>query len=181
MEKQKPDTVKHHNGITLSVNNAGIVIMQSFYEMLFQRLGLVNNNEFVSAISRQKAMHCLQYLATGQKETEEHFLLLNKVLCGIALRDPVDTSSDISPSDIDVMESLISAMVNYWPSIGQTSIDGFRGNWLVRDGILTEKEDKWELVVEKRAYDILLEKSPFSFSIIKYPWMDKPLYVTWPC
>jgi hypothetical protein len=30
-----------------------------------------------------------------------------------------------------------------------------RGNFLVRDGLLSEEQDKWELTVEKRAYDIL--------------------------
>lgn len=71
-------------------------------------------------------------------------------------------------------------MISYWPAIGNTSVNGFRGNWLVRDGLLTELEDKWELTVEKRAYDVLIHQSPFSFSIIKLPWMEKPLHVTWP-
>ena len=59
-------------------------------------------------------------------------------------------------------------------------IDGFRGNWLIRNGLLVETEDRWELKVEKVSYDILLNQSPFSFEIIKFPWMKKPIYVQWP-
>ena len=49
----------------------------------------------------------------------------------------------------------------------------------MRNANLVEKNDFWELTVEKRAYDLLIHKSPFSFAIIKYPWMEKPLHVVW--
>jgi hypothetical protein len=32
--------------------------------------------------------------------------------------------------------------------------------WLVRDGILQEFEAHWELTVDKRAYDILINQAP---------------------
>jgi hypothetical protein len=67
-----------------------------------------------------------------------------------------------------------------WPAIGASSIDGFRGNWFVRDGILVEKEDRWDLLIEKRPYDLLLGQSPFSFSVISFKWMNKPIFVNWP-
>ena len=87
---------------------------------------------------------------------------------------------EISNQDQLLMIGLIEAAISHWTAIGRCSVDAFRGNWLIRDGILTEHEDKWELTVEKRVYDLLLNKSPFSFSIIKHPWMSKPLYVNWP-
>jgi len=93
---------------------------------------------------------------------------------------PVKEDIDISEKEKNIIDGLISAAISHWPRIGKCSVDGFRGNWLVRDGLLTEQDDRWELTVEKRAYDLLISKSPFSFSIIRYPWMPKPLYVTWP-
>jgi hypothetical protein len=80
----------------------------------------------------------------------------------------------------ELINGMIKAIIGYWPAIGTSSIEGFRGNWLVRDGLLTEFDDRWELAVEKRAYDVLLNKSPFTFSVIKHPWMDKPVHVSWP-
>lgn len=50
----------------------------------------------------------------------------------------------------------------------------------MRNGLLNETANRWTLTVEKKAYDLLIQKSPFSFSIIKFPWMEKPLHIDWP-
>lgn len=175
-EQQKPPIVLS-SGIT--VHNAGMVIMNTYITMLFGRLGLVENNTFTSSEGQIDAVHYLQYLITGLAQTEESLLVLNKVLCGIPIATPIKEGIEISEDHKNLIHGLIEAAIGYWPAIGQCSVDGFRGNWLVRDGILREEEDRWELQVEKRSYDILMLKSPFSFSIIKLPWMTKPLHVTW--
>ncbi|WP_299683499.1 contractile injection system tape measure protein [uncultured Dokdonia sp.] len=163
----------------LMVPNAGLVILNSYLPMLLARLDLVRDNVFVSEETQNDAVHYLQYLVTGLSQTEESLLVLNKVLCGLAIETPIRLGIEISTSDKELMEGLLTAAIGYWPAIGDTSIEGFRGNWLVRDGVLKEEADRWTLTVEKRSYDILMLKSPFSFSIIKFPWMEKPLHVTW--
>jgi len=70
--------------------------------------------------------------------------------------------------------------IQHWPAGGHASIDGFRGNWQMRDGLLTKNEERWKLETERRAYDILLSQAPFSFTLIKYGWMSKALQVSWP-
>ena len=167
-------------GDTIPIKNAGLVLISSYFPLLFERLGLIENNQFINTNSLSSAVHYLQYVTTGMSKTEEQYLPLNKLLCGLDLETPVLDEVEISNTNKELIDGLVTAAIAYWSSIGTTSIDGFRGNWLVREGILIEKEDAWELTVEKRAYDILLNKSPFSFSIIKFPWMDKPLHVTWP-
>ena len=164
---------------SIPVRNAGMVIAQSFYKPLFERLGLLTDGDFNSEADRQKAISLLQYMVTGQQTSNESHLLLNKVLCGYPINESVETTIEIEESDIEMIESLIKTMIYHWTAIGNSSIEGFRGNWLVRDGTLTEEDDHWNLAVEKRAYDVLLNKAPFGFSTIKLPWMDKPLYVTW--
>jgi hypothetical protein len=164
----------------ISVPNAGIVMLNSYFLMLLERLGAVKNNAFVSDEAQLDAIHYLQFIVTGMTETDESLLTLNKILVGLSPMVPVKNSVEMTQEQKDLINGMINAAINYWPAIGQTSVDGFRGNWLVREGILRETEDRWELTVEKRAYDILMLKSPFSFSIIKLPWMDKPLHVTWP-
>lgn len=174
---QNPKT-KIKEGI--AIRNAGIVIISPFFVMLFDRLGLVRANKFTTRENQIKAVQYLQYVITGLSNTEEIYLPLNKVLCGLALSEAVPDEIDVSEDDKELINSLISAVISHWTAIGNCSIDGFRGNWLVRDGILVEFVDKWELTVDKRAYDLLINKSPFAFSIIKYPWMEKPLHVIWP-
>ena len=164
----------------IAVKNAGIVLLNNYIKILMDRLGLVENNQFKDVQSQLDAVHYVQYVITGLTDTEEQFLPLNKVLCGLPVATPVMESITITADQKEVMNGLIKAAISYWPSIGETSIDGFRGNWLVRDGLLIEKEDRWELTVEKKAFDLLINQSPFSFSVVKYPWMEKPLYVTWP-
>ncbi|WP_316632407.1 contractile injection system tape measure protein [uncultured Flavobacterium sp.] len=177
--KTKPSAIPQlKQGI--AVRNAGIVLLNNYISILFERLKLVEENKFISNEHQVKATQYLQYVITGMTETEEMYLPLNKVLCGLPLTDAVPNSIEISDDEKNLIDSLIQAAISHWPEIGECSTDGFRGNWLVRDGILVEQDDKWELTVDKRAYDLLINKSPFAFSIIKYHWMDKPLHVMWP-
>lgn len=164
----------------IAVRNAGIVILNNYIVMLFERLQLVVDNEFNSVKNQIRAAQYLQYVVTGLTKTEEAYLPLNKVLCGLSMIHAIPDGIEIPEENKILIHGLISAAISYWDVIGDCSVDGFRGNWLVRDGILTELEDRWELTVDKRAYDVLINKSPFAFSIIKYPWMSKPLHVNWP-
>jgi hypothetical protein len=164
----------------IAIRNAGIVLLNDYIVMLFERLNLIQEKHFISLQDQKKAVQYLQYLVTGLTETNEDFLSLNKVLCGLSITENIPDKIEISAENKLLIDGLIKAVVSHWSVIGDCSIDGFRGNWLVRDGILKELEDRWELVVDKRAYDILINKSPFAFSIIKYHWMSKPLHVNWP-
>lgn len=162
------------------IRNAGMVLLNAYIPMLFEKLGLIENNSFINMESQLKAVHFVQYLATGMEQTEAQYLALNKVLCGISITAPIQDAIEISENQKKLMDGLIGAAINHWQAIGETSIDGFRGNWLVRNGKLSEKEGHWELKIEKRAYDILIDYSPFNFSKINFPWMLKPLRVNWP-
>lgn len=163
----------------IAIRNAGLVLLSNFIEALFERLQLLSDKQFTSVENQSKAVQYLLFLVTELRRTDERYLLLNKVLCGLPVTQTVPNDITISEEEKDLIHGLIQAAISHWPSIGDTSVEGFRGNWLVRDGLLQEKEDRWELTVEKRVYDVLINHCPFSFSIIKYPWMEKPLHVTW--
>lgn len=163
----------------IMVKNAGIVLLNAYCPIYFNRLGLTDKTGFISKQAQQRAGKYLQYLVTGLPETEDAFLPLNKVLTGLPLDAEIDQAFDMSEEEIQFAHGLLMAAVGYWPEIGDPSISGFQGNWLQRDGLLEEKNDYWQLTVEKRAYDILLNHAPFAFSIIKFPWMLKPLHVIW--
>lgn len=162
------------------VTNAGLILCNAYLPMLFERIGIMQNHQFLKPEDNGYAVRCLHYLAAGQNNTGELQLPLANILCQLPLLQVVEPGGALSGAHCDIIKGLIESMINYWPAIGSSSIDGFRGNWLLRDGLLTEQDDQWVLIVEKRAYDVLISKSPFSFSIIKYPWMTKPLHVTWP-
>lgn len=165
--------------VNLYVQNAGLVLAQGFFPVLFQHLGLINNQQFADEQARLTAVRCLQFVATGLSHTDELLLPLNKVLCGLPLTTPVPKGIPITDKQTTLVETLIKAIIGQWQKIGNCTIEGFRISWLQREGVLVEQEERWELTVEIRAYDLLLQQLPFSFSVIKYPWMDKPLHVTW--
>ena len=170
---------KNNEGI--AVKNAGMVLLNSYFPMLFERLGLLNaDKSFKSKTLQSEAVHYLQYFVCGLSSTEKSLLPLNKIMCGLQLAESVPEGILVTEENKKLIDGLIEASIGYWPAIGTATIDGFKGNWLVRDGLLMEEEDRWELTVEKRAYDILIHKSPFSFSIIKLRWMNKPIHVSWP-
>ncbi len=164
---------------SIFIQNAGLVLINYYVPVLFERLGLTVNNKFLPD-KQLDAVHYLQFVVTGLMQSPEPELVLNKILCGISLNQPIKNEILMSKNEIKLVEELVTAVISHWNASGSSTIDGFRGNWLIRDGLLIEYDDKWELTIEKRAYDLLLHQSPFTFSIIKYPWMQKPLHVQWP-
>lgn len=164
----------------MRINNAGIVLLQGFFMPLFERLGLIANKQFINDGAQRRAVHYLQFLVSGCSETQEQYLMVNKLLCGLALHEPVEVRLEMTAMEVEICQSLLRSVIEYWSAIGRSSIDGFRGNWLVRDGSLAQTTDHWDLIVDRRAYDVLLARAPFSYSVIKLPWMEKAIYVTWP-
>ena len=160
------------------VRNAGLVLTNPYLKMLFERLGFLEN-DVIKPSNQDQAVLYLNYLAYGSISNTSNSPSLNKVLCGLKLETPIPTSVDLPEEDQHLMDGMIKAIIGHWEAIGDSSPEDFRGNWFVRDGQLTEEEERWSLVVEKRSYDILLNRCPYSFSRIHFPWMDKPLHVTW--
>lgn len=174
--------IRNHNTAIkegIAVKNAGIVLLSDFIFILFERLNLVQKNQFINKESQTNAVQYLQYTITGQTATEEMYLPLTKILCGLSLTDPVPAAIEISETSKNLIDGLIIMAISHWNSIESSSVEGFRDNWLIREGVLLELEDKWELTVDKRSYDLLIQRYPFSFSVIRYPWMKKPLHVNW--
>ncbi len=161
------------------INNAGLVITQSFLPTFFERLGLLQEKAFRSKEDQQKAVCYLQYLATGKMESMQTDLFLNKIICGLPVSEDVPLHIDLKPQEEELAEGLIKSIIDHWKPINQQSVEVFRESWLIRGGMLTEEENCWQLTVEQRAYDVLINQIPFSFSTIRFPWMEKPLYVNW--
>ena len=132
----------------LPITNAGLIILNPYFQMLFDRLALTNNNHFLSQDKQKQAIQILQFVATGTNQSKEYLLPLNKILCGVEPSTPTGNEISISQEDKELVDGMIQAAIAHWPAIGESSVDGFRGNWLVRDGLLAEQEDKWELTVE---------------------------------
>jgi hypothetical protein len=158
---------------------AGLVILHPFLSEFFMALNLLEGKSFRDEAARHKAVHLLGYIATGDAEIQEHRLVFPKLLCGMELAAPIERTGVITQKEMEEAEELLRIVLSYWKALKSTSIDGLRDSFLQRAGKLSVKEEDWQLDVEKKTLDILLGKLPWGFSIIKFPWMRKMVFVNW--
>lgn len=159
--------------------NAGMVLAAPYLPRLFSVLELTADGQFVDELCVQRAVHVLQFLVSGRSAAPEYQLVLNKLLCGIKTAMPIAADMTLTQHECDVVESLLTSMIQNWKSIGNTTISGLRESFLQRPGMMRLIDDAWQLRVQGGVFDMLLDRLPWSFSIIKYPWMERPVHVTW--
>jgi hypothetical protein len=174
------NSINHFNNANeIYINNGGLVLLHPFLNHFFQTIGLVQKRCFINSTAAERAVLLIQYLVEAVTELSEPSLSLNKVLCGIDVLEPVETTLDITEQEQSECEALLTAVIQNWSILKNTSIAGFRQAFLQRQGILRIRDGNWLLQIESETYDILLDQLPWSISIIKLPWMNNVLYVEW--
>lgn len=163
----------------LFISNSGVILLNPFLGILFEKCGLTNKNEFISEQFRFKAVHLLNYAVTGNSDFEENNCVLSKLLCGIPYADPIVEKIILSNEDKEIVNSLLHAITKQWRPLNGTSIDGLRESFLQREGKLEEDEEQYKLTVEHKAFDMLLDQIPWTISIIKFSWMKKCISIKW--
>jgi hypothetical protein len=161
------------------MQNGGMVIFAPYMQRLFGLLELSTGSEFVNAQAAERAVHLLQYAVSGEQETPEFQLVLNKLLCGIRGGTPICRGIQIQDHEKQVIEQMLNGVIANWPALGKTSIQGLRQTFLRRPAHLQYQEQAWKLQVQPGTFDMLLDRLPWSFALIKMPWMSEPLHVNW--
>jgi hypothetical protein len=110
---------------------------------------------------------------------QEQRLILPKLLCGMALTDPIERAGIITEEDTAEAENLLTAIISHWKALKNASPAALREAFLQREGRLTQLENGWQLDVEKKTLDILMGSMPWGISVVKYPWMKALLFVNW--
>jgi hypothetical protein len=166
-------------GEEIYIRNAGLVLAGVYLPRLFSMMDLLENDDFRDSAAAERATHLLQYMADETIHPPEHLLVLNKILCGLQPDEPVRRDIDLTQSEKDAVDGLLGAMIGHWKTIGNTSIRGLRESFLQREGRLRLKDGAWNLLVQQRAFDMLLDKLPWGFGVIKHVWMSRAVYVEW--
>jgi hypothetical protein len=166
-------------GDDIFVDGAGVVLLGPYIPMLFERLELTEGATFRNETCRTQAIHLLHFAVCGLTGAAEHELTLYKILCGAEISTPIEKDVSITPEQQQVVEDLLSHVIAQWEALKNTSIEGLRGTFLVRRGKLVREEELDRILVEHKAFDILLAKVPWSFSQLKFRWMTKLLTVEW--
>jgi hypothetical protein len=172
----------HPDNEAIYVVNAGLVLLANYAPRLFEVLGLLDGDAFVDEAARYRAVHCLVYLSDGHTENEEHEWVLNKLLCGVPIDEPVPPAKPLDAIKA-TLDSLLTAVIAHWNALGSTSPDGLRQTFLRRIGRLVEHEAyegaHWRMKVQPGPYDVLLDRLPWSYGTIKLPWMQGAIHVDW--
>lgn len=161
------------------IDNAGLILLGPWLPQYFKRLELLGDQGFKDRAAQERAVHCLQYLVTKQTETPEYQLVFNKILCGLPVADPIIESFVPEQWETDIADQLLQVIIQNWPQLGNTSAEGLRGGFLAREGKLQEVDDHWQLKVEAKAFDVLLEYLPWGISMVMLPWMEKRIQCDW--
>ena len=163
----------------IHIANAGLVLLAPWLPRLFEQLGYLEAGEFKDLDTAERAIHCLQFLVDASVASPEYQLVLNKLLCGVKPGKPIRRRIELTTFETEQLESLLTAVTGHWRALENTSIDGLRESFLQRGGRLRRKGDAWQLAVEARAFDMLLDQVPWSYSTIKFGWMERVIYVDW--
>lgn len=166
------------------VNNAGLVLAANFLPRLFQSLEMLKDGDdgkvaFRDVESASRAVHLLQFLVDGSISTPEPQLALNKALCGIPIEVAIEPQIEMDSQETEICESLLRSMIAHWESIKNTSIEGLQETFMQREGKLQRSEDAWRLHVQRKTLDVLVDRVPWSFSVLNHSWMARPIYVNW--
>ncbi|WP_437963927.1 contractile injection system tape measure protein [Sorangium sp. So ce260] len=161
------------------VDNAGLVVLWPFLGHLFGRLGLFADTQFKDRRALHRAAGLLQHLCTGDLEPAEYQLPLARVLSGMAMTEVFDFGPPVTEAEAEECVHLLTAAIASAPILGEMSIAGFRGSFLMRKGALSARDDSWLLRVERASHDVVLDRFPWGMSWVKQPWMEAPLSVEW--
>jgi hypothetical protein len=112
-------------------------------------------------------------------EVDEYQTPLLKIICGLLPDTPLLHVEELLKATTDECLGLLEAVIAHAPVFGELSIDGFRGSYLIRPGLLTIRDGHWLVQVERRGYDILLNKIPWSFNLMKLPWLNRFIVSEW--
>ena len=180
-EEKKPDenTKRPDENTSLFVQNAGVVLLHPFLPSLFEELGYVKNAAFTDETSRHRAIHLIQYLANGKFEADEPDLSLNKLLCGLPLELPIERKIELTEEEKKEADHLLKTVISHWKALKNTSPDGLRVNYFIREGKLAFTAMGWKLQVEQKTQDIMLGRLPWGIGVIRMPWMPDMIRVEW--
>lgn len=161
------------------INNAGLILLHPYLSFFFDALELREGNQFRDEAAQHRAVQLMGYLAHGEEDIPEYDLVLPKLLCGILPAEPVRRFIPLTEAEKTEANELLAAVISHWNALGNTSPDGLRGNFLLREGKLEWKEEEWQLYVTQHAYDMLLNRLPWGISVVGLSWMPWLIKTVW--
>jgi hypothetical protein len=161
------------------IPNAGLVLLWPFLSRLFANLNYTEKGKFLTPEKRIRAIYLSQYLVGFTEDNPEYTLMLNKLLCGMELNEPIEEEIKLTEEEKAETRSLLSSVIAQWKEMNNTSLENFQRTFLQREGVMFKTEENWNVIVGKSSFDVLLLRLPWGISIIKYSWNNYLIFVEW--
>lgn len=159
------------------IHNAGLILVHPFLGQLFKNCGVIDEqNQF---LDKEIAVHVLHYIATGKEEQLENKMVLEKFLCNLPSKYPINRFVPLENKVKNHVDEMLTSLIEHWEVMKNSSKDLLRNEFLKRPGKLILTEDRPRLILERKTQDILLDKIPWNISMIKLPWKNKIIFVDW--
>jgi hypothetical protein len=175
----KHDWIDIKEGDRIFVANAGIILLWPFLSTLFKNLNYLDKGLFKDRETQERAIHLIQYLVDGEEKTPEFILMLNKVICGVPIHEPIKINLKLTKEEKKEAEHFLITVKGQWKEMKNTSVEVFRDTFLKREGAINYEHNKWHLKVEQKPIDILLTKLPWGLAMIKFSWVKYRILVEW--
>lgn len=166
-------------GESIYVGMSGVVLLHPFIHPFFEELGLLDASDFKDETARRRGVGLLQYLTVGEADVVEYDAALLKLLCALPFETPIDSRIELTDIERKEVDELLSMVIKHWGALGDVGVDSLRQGFLQRDGKLSKRSDGWLLQIEKQTMDILLDRLPWGFGVVKLPWQADMLFVEW--
>lgn len=175
------DSAERAATAAMRLPSAGLILAHPFITPLFTACGVLDpSQQQFLPMQQARAAALLHWLAYGQAEPYEFELGLIKLLLGLPPQAPLLLSTDLlSADDHTECTALLTAVIAHWPALRNTSIAGLQTAFLQRTGWLQSRDAGWHLQLETESFDMLLASLPWSISIVKLPWMTRPIFTDW--
>jgi len=169
-----------HDQSIYFINNAGLLLFHPFLQPLFKKLNLLEGDDWKDSTSQHRAVLITQYLTGFDSNIFESDLLLPKILCGVPVQDTVRTQWEISKKEIELSEELLKAVIEHWKVLKTITVKTLQETFIQRAAkAIQNKKGAYEITVEQKSFDLLLDQLPWVISTIKTPWMEHFLSCYW--
>jgi hypothetical protein len=163
----------------MAVKQAGIILLAPFFKPFFTKLQLLESEQWVNREAQVKAVYLLKYLADGGQQYPEYKLILEKLLCGMTIHEPLEAAPVLLQNETNEADELLQSVLEHWKQLKNTSANGLRESFFKRDGIISPKENNWLLQVERKTVDVLLDGIPWGYSTVTLPWNEYIIFTEW--
>ncbi|MCA3422631.1 MAG: hypothetical protein INF81_06760 [Roseomonas sp.] len=164
----------------ITIEDAGLILLWPFLSGFFKTLELLTpKRAWRDTAAPHRAALLLDHVARGTLIAEEAHMPLIKLLVGLPIQAVLDPVAPLDAAERAACHSFLEAMLEHLAPLGRLTLEGLRGSWLLRPGLLERRDGLPLLRIERRGYDVLMDRLPWPRDWVRLPWMAEPLRVEW--